>query len=134
MHLDSSFLIDLLRENAKGTPGPASFFLRKIEDEDLAISTFVECELYAGVEGSRNPARELEKVETLCEALMVDYPSQNFPRIYGKVLAKMDKSGQRISTMDLLIAVTALSAEAELVTRNPKDFSRVPGLKVVTYS
>jgi predicted nucleic acid-binding protein len=35
--------------------------------------------------------------------------------------------------MDLLIATAALIDDAPLVTRNVKDFSRVPGLRVVGY-
>jgi predicted nucleic acid-binding protein len=133
-HLDSSFLIDVLRESSREAPGPASFLLRKLEDEDLAISIFVECELYAGAEMARNPDKELEKVESLLDALMVDPPHEQFSRTYGKVLAKMERSGQRVATMDLLIAVAALCSEATLVTRNAKDFSRIPGLKILTYS
>ena len=37
----------------------------------------------------------------------------------------------RIKTPDALIAATALVTGAELVTRNVKDFEKVPGLKVI---
>jgi len=35
--------------------------------------------------------------------------------------------------MDLLIATAAVVDGAALVTRNPKDFSRITGLAVVAY-
>ncbi len=35
--------------------------------------------------------------------------------------------------MDLLIATSALVAGGSLLTRNAKDFSRVPGLDLLTY-
>jgi len=35
--------------------------------------------------------------------------------------------------MDLLIATSAVVAGAPIVTRNAKDFSRVPDLEVVSY-
>ena len=35
--------------------------------------------------------------------------------------------------MDLLIATAATLDDAPLVTRNVKDFSRVPGLRVLRY-
>jgi predicted nucleic acid-binding protein len=35
--------------------------------------------------------------------------------------------------MDLLIATTAVVEGAPLVTRNVKDFSRVPGLDLLSY-
>jgi predicted nucleic acid-binding protein len=36
-------------------------------------------------------------------------------------------------SMDLLIATAALLDDAPLITRNVKDFSRVPGLRVMGY-
>jgi predicted nucleic acid-binding protein len=35
--------------------------------------------------------------------------------------------------MDLLIAAAAIVDDAPLVTRNVKDFSKVPGLRVLEY-
>jgi predicted nucleic acid-binding protein len=35
--------------------------------------------------------------------------------------------------MDLLIGTTALIDDAALVTRNVNHFSRIPGLRVLTY-
>jgi predicted nucleic acid-binding protein len=35
--------------------------------------------------------------------------------------------------MDLLIATAAILDDATLVTRNARDFQRVPGLRVLTY-
>jgi tRNA(fMet)-specific endonuclease VapC len=40
----------------------------------------------------------------------------------------------RIGTMDLKIAAIALAHDATVLTRNIKDFSRVPGLRVEDWS
>jgi len=72
-------------------------------------------------------------VRRLCAALDVAYPDDRFPLVYERVLATMERTGQRISAMDLLIATAALVDAAPVVTRNVQDFSRTPGLEVVTY-
>jgi predicted nucleic acid-binding protein len=41
--------------------------------------------------------------------------------------------GEAVSAMDLLIGTAALLREASLITRNPKDFQRIPGLKVLSH-
>ena len=43
---------------------------------------------------------------------------------------KLDSQGIRIGTMDLRIASITIANGATLLTRNLKDFARVPGLRV----
>jgi predicted nucleic acid-binding protein len=52
---------------------------------------------------------------------------------YAREAAALQRSGSKIPTLDLLIATAALLDDAPLVTRNVKDFSRVPGLRVLSY-
>lgn len=61
------------------------------------------------------------------------YPDERFPAACGALLASQERGRGRISTMDLLIAASALLAQASLVTRNSRDFSRVPDLVVLSY-
>jgi tRNA(fMet)-specific endonuclease VapC len=133
IHLDTSFVVDLLRENARGSEGPASRFLGRVQDQELLMSVFVACELAAGAAMATKPAEEKRKVERLCSGMSVDYPDERFPAAYGSLLAVLERGPGRVSTMDLLIATSALIAEASLVTRNTKDFSRVPGLDILGY-
>lgn len=133
IHLDTSFLIDLFRESGRGTDGPASRFLAEVSDEELGISVFVACELAAGAAMSARPTQEKRRVAQLCAGLHVEYPDERFAETYGSLLASQERVGGRISTMDLLIATSAVLSGAPLVSRNVKDFSRVPGLDVLTY-
>jgi tRNA(fMet)-specific endonuclease VapC len=93
----------------------------------------VACELAAGAAKSTKPSEERRKVDRLCSSLLVDYPDERFPAAYGSLLASQERGQGRISTMDLLIATSAVIAGASLVTRNTKDFSRVPGLEILSY-
>lgn len=133
MHLDTSFLVDLLRETVVKKLGPASTFLDTVEAEPLWISVFVACELFAGAELAQNPSAEIERVRRLLGAVQVAYPDDRFPETYGRLLAWLERARKRIATMDLLIATTAVLSDSPLVTRNVKDFSRVPGLRLVRY-
>jgi tRNA(fMet)-specific endonuclease VapC len=132
IHLDTSFLVDLLREAARGSEGPASRFLAGVQDDELGISVFVACELAAGAAMSTRPTQEKRRVDQLCAGLHLQYPDERFPAAYASLLASQRRHG-RISTMDLLIATSALLGGAPLVTRNIKDFSRVPDLILLAY-
>jgi len=132
-HLDTSFLVDLLREAARGEEGPATSHLEDLADEALGISVHVACELQAGAELSRDPAGERSRVEALVRPLALSLPDERFPPAYGGLLAELRRRGETISTTALLIATAALVDGAALVTRNPREFERVPGLKVVAY-
>ncbi len=133
IHLDTSFLVDLLRENRRGDTGPATRLLDSLEKEELGISLFAACELYAGAELAADPGTERGKVDELCAALEIDHPQPGFATGYGKLLAQMRSSGDEISTMDLLIANSALLRGVPLITRNLRDFRRVPALEVRAY-
>jgi predicted nucleic acid-binding protein len=133
IHLDTTFLVDLLRESGRQQQGPASQWLDEHRDDELAISVFVACELYNGAERSNHPDTETEKVRSLCAAVHVASPDEGFPPIYGRVLAGLQQRGETISTMDLLIATTCLRQDAPLVTRNVRHFERVPGLRLLAY-
>jgi tRNA(fMet)-specific endonuclease VapC len=132
-HLDTSYLIDLLREAARGEDGPATARLEGLADEELGVSLHVLCELHAGAELSGDPARERSRVESLVRPLALSVPDERFPAAYGRLLAELRRRGERISTMDLLIATSAIVEGAALVTRNAREFERVPGLIVLAY-
>ncbi len=132
-HLDTSFLVDLLREGSRGRRGPATSLLKMLEREELAISVHVACELFAGAELAKAPTEERRRVAALCAGLEVVLPDERFPPLYGRLLARLERRGERIGTMDLLIAAAALVSDAPLVTRNERHFARVPGLRLLTY-
>jgi len=132
LHVDTSFLIDLFRERVRGE-GPASSILARHLDDELQMSVFVECELFTGIERSERPVEERQKVEALCSAVPTVYPGASFATMYGRSLATLQRRGEAIATMDLLIATTAMVAGAPLVTGNSRHFERVDGLRVLSY-
>ena len=132
-HLDTSFLVDLLREAARGEEGPAHAVLDRLSEEELAVSVHVACELYAGAELADDPEVERTRVTSLLKALQVVHTGDRLAPLYGVLLAELRRRGETVSTMDLLIATGARTHDAPVVTRNTRDFERVPGLDVVSY-
>ena len=134
IHLDTTFLVDVLREQRRDRFGPASTYLEGLSDDDvLGVSVHVVCELMAGAHAAGAPAGELERLSHLCEALVVLYPDERFAAEYGRLLGRIHASGASIDTMHLLIATAAVIDGAPLVTRNARHFSKVPGLTIETY-
>lgn len=112
---------------------PATALLARLGEEELRVDLHVVCELLAGAEMAARPSMERPRVHDLCACLEVVYPDQRFPPVYARILATLERTRQRIATMDLLIATAALVDAAPLVSRNTRDFARVPGLELVGY-
>jgi tRNA(fMet)-specific endonuclease VapC len=134
IHLDTSLLIDLLRETVRGRPGPAFDALEGLDDDEpLGVSVHVVCELRAGAELARKPLKEHEELDRLLSGLILAYPDARFAPAYGRLLASIEHSGRSVAAMDLLIATAAVLDDAPLLTRNAGDFQRVAGLRVLKY-
>lgn len=125
--------MDLLREGARGEAGPAHALLDRLDDVQLVLSVHVACELHAGAEISDHPARERRRAAELLGVLQVVHPSEGFVSRYGSLVAELRRRGEPVSSMDLFIATAALMDGCPLITRNTRDFSRIPGLRVVGY-
>ena len=135
IHLDSSFLIDLLRETVAERPGAAFDLIESLDpDELLGVSVHVACELRAGAELSRHALREHEAHRPIALGpgrgrTRISASRRRTPACWRRAL----RGGRPVASMDLLIATAATLDDAPLVTRNVKDFSRVPGLRVLRY-
>ncbi|MEH1853956.1 MAG: type II toxin-antitoxin system VapC family toxin [Nostoc sp.] len=70
-----------------------------------------------------------ETFNRLSQGNILDFDEAAFD-IYNKLRA----AKIRIGTQDLRIAAIALSVSATVVTRNRKDFEKVPSLKIVDWS
>ena len=55
-------------------------------------------------------------------------------RHYANVRTALERAGQPIGNMDLLIAAHAMAEDSVVVTNNAREFLRVPGLAVEEWS
>ena len=65
------------------------------------------------------------QLNNYCRTTVVDFDERS-----GEHFERLRKARARAGTMDLKIAAIALANDATLLTRNLRDFEKVPGLKV----
>lgn len=134
IHFDASFLIDLHREIKTERLSSAFEFMETLDEREvLGVSVHVVCELRGGAELSRRPMQEHEGLDQLLQGFHIAHTDERFMPVYARLYASLAKPGRLIGAMDLLIATHALVEDATLVTKNAKHFSRVPGLRVLSY-
>lgn len=96
---------------------------------DLGTSVIVAAELRFGY---RN--RGSQRLEMLVEKVLADFEiapwASPADMRYADIRTTLQRQGQLIGQMDMLIAAHALALDAVVVTDNEKEFSRVPGLKI----
>ena len=127
--LDTTFLIDLEREskNSKNN-GPAFSFLNNHKNKKLEISIITVGEFSVGF--SNETKSIFSSYLSHFPVLVID---GEVAWVYGQIFLKLKKSGKLIGSNDLWIAATALRNKKTLVTRNIKDYKKIPDLKVISY-
>lgn len=126
--LETSFLVDFERENARGIPGPALAFLEAHEDDRFYTTPTVAGELAAGLSLS-----DRERWEAFLAPFHVLACSPEVSWQYGRALRYLQDNGLLIGANDLWIAATALAYRMSLVTRDVGHYRRVPDLQVRAY-
>ena len=129
MLLDTNICIHLIRER----PATVVERIQEYAVGDIGISVITLAELEYGVSKSARPAQNKQALDRFVEPLMVPDFDRPATVAYGKLRATLEKKGQMIGGMDLLIAAHALSLNVRLVTHNVREFTRVPGLKVESW-
>lgn len=100
---------------------------------DLALCSIVMAELFWGARNSRQVEGNLARVKEFAR------PMQSLPfddtcaEHYGIIRADLSAQGRPIGPNDTLIAAIARAHDAVLVTRNEREFSRVPGLRLESW-
>jgi tRNA(fMet)-specific endonuclease VapC len=95
---------------------------------EVAACAVVEFELFYGVERGNEPMAARATILQLLEgyaSFPFDVRSAQFA---GQIRAKLAFRGLVIGPSELQIAGIALAQELTLVTHNPRQFARVPGL------
>lgn len=100
---------------------------------EVALPGVATYKVWVGVLGSQNARRrqaEYEQFLSVVGTLPFDAAAG---RRAADLRIALERNGEAIGPMDMLIAATALALGATLVTRNVREFGRVPGLTVINW-
>ena len=126
--IDSSVFVELERRGLR-----LSALTRLVPDAPLALASITASELLVGVHRANTPARRIGReafVEAILEAVPVLAFDLHVARVHARLLAQRSELGQPVGSRDPLIAATAIAQGSEVLTDNPRDFTRIPGLTV----
>ena len=127
--LDSSAIIDLF----KGEMALKGLLLSI--DEPISATEISYLELMFGIDRSITKHKEEESYyDEFFSKILVLNLSRKSAKLASELYWKLNKSGKTIEKFDCIIAGIFLSSGInKIMTRNEKHFSRIPGLKVLTY-
>jgi len=122
--LDSTFLIDHLR----GDPEAIQRLARLFDDGDIPVVTdVVVCEVRTGLRDE-----DEHHLDALIEPMEFVQPGPEQAMTAGRWRAGLARIGRTLSLGDALIASSAESRSARVLTRNVRDFAMTP-VGVETY-
>ena len=123
--LDTNILICFF----KGIGDVADILLSKAP-KDILIPSIALYELEVGVAKSTQPQKRRKQLELLISKINIAPFGSQEAKVAAIIRANLEGKGTPIGPYDTLIAGTALSNNATLVTHNTKEFRRVKGLNV----
>lgn len=104
--------------------------LKEFDIGDLVLSSITVSELYYGVYKSEHMEKNLLALEHFLKPFDILEYDIKASVAYGKIRADLEKRGQIIGGLDMMIAAHALSCNMILVTNNTKEFQRVKELRL----
>ena len=96
----------------------------------IGISSITLSELSYGVSKSSKPEHNQVALAQFVAPLEILSYGDEVAQYYGSLRALLEKQGNPIGSLDMLIAAHALSIACTLVTNNEKEFIRIPNLKI----
>jgi tRNA(fMet)-specific endonuclease VapC len=125
--VDTDFLIDRWRN---GEASAASIYARAHMEDSLAISWIVKGEFLgiAGIAGHDSP-----QIMEFLARYPTHWPDEELIVGYARLNVLLLRRSLALRTNDLWIAASALRLDVPLVTRNTREFGKVPGIKLDPY-
>lgn len=116
---DSDVLIDWLNERAPAVRAA-------LDRGELATTAVSAYQLWSGARGEAARGEVQDLLSLMAAILPFD---DRAAELAGAAYRELSASGRVIGRPDLYIAGICLAADAPLLTRNRREFERVPGLR-----
>ena len=123
--VDSDVVADYL-----GAKPHAIDLLSALAKEEIAVSLVTVGEISEGIYYGRDPQKAeviFRQFLRLAETLPL---TQTIMQRFAQIRGELRRKGQIIGDFDILIAATALHHDLLVVTRNTKDYQRIPQLRL----
>jgi tRNA(fMet)-specific endonuclease VapC len=127
--LDTNALSEVIRK----PQGRAAQRMTRVGERNVCTSIIVAAELRYGVAKRRSP-QLAARVEAVLAAIDIEAFKKPADAIYATIRARLEAAGRPIGGNDFLIAAHALALGCTLVTSNEREFGRVEGLAVESWS
>ena len=127
--LDTNICIQLIKQRPQRLVNK----LGRTAAGDVGISSITLAELEYGVAKSGRVERNRDALRKFTSPLEIEAFDQPAAAIYGKIRALLEKKGQTIGSLDMMIAAHAVTLDVTLITNNQTEFKRVPGLKTANW-
>jgi len=124
--LDTNICIYILKNNNEKLISKFS----KYKFGDIGISSIVYSELIYGAEKSLRRDENLKNLLRFLSSIIICDYDVEAANEYGKIRSDLEKAGNIIGSLDMLIAAHASSKKVILITNNVKEFKRIKHLKV----
>ena len=124
--LDTTVLVDFIRNRED-----AVAFVKNLSEKHEICTTDINVfELYYGAYLSKQTDKNVAAVKGIINTIIVFSTTEESMEISAKLLAELDKKGQKIEIKDVLVAGICLLNSCPIATQNKKHFERM-GEKII---
>jgi tRNA(fMet)-specific endonuclease VapC len=108
--------------------------LKHFEVGEIGLSAITVSELQYGVAKSTRRDLNRQRLNDFMAPFEILTYDELSAEVYGDIRIQLEKSGQTIGPLDMLIAAHAFSRNLILVTNNETEFKRIESLKVENWA
>ena len=123
--VDSDYVADYLKGRT-----PSTDLLNTLLQDGIAISIITFAEVYEGIYYGHNRIHSTRIFQRFLQGVSVLGITRSIAKQYARMRGELGRKGQLIDQPDLFIAATATYHHLTLVTRNLKDYERIPDLNI----